>query len=420
MRGLVIKSGVLSIALATGVAVVGLSAASAPAYAQGKGKKGEKAAAGASGYSNEFIALAAPIQQKITAADAVKNDKAALQAALAGLPQQIAQAEAAAKTPKDRLAAGQFNFNLGILTNNIPLVKRGGQAMLASGQLDAAQAATIQGVLAQIGGDPVTQAVDAQVKANNPRGALAELRRAVTSQPAGQRAPATWYDRALQIADANQLGSEAIYWSALRVEHHPGNLSWLSAAQVLNKYGSQEPQDKLDVFRLMARSGGLNNDARLVGREYFNYADLANLRGFYNEAVTVIDQGLAAGALTSAQTAQIRRAASSRVAADRASLAGQESRGRAAADGIPALAAADLYLSFGQPAKAEELYKVALQKGGARFDRNRALTRLGMVQFDQGKYAEARDSFSKVTGPRAQVARMWLALINQRGGTRPA
>jgi hypothetical protein len=56
-------------------------------------------------------------------------------------------------------------------------------------------------------------------------------------------------------------------------------------------------------------------------------------------------------------------------------------------------------------AKAEELYKLALAKPGV--DANRALTRLGIAQFDQRKYVEAQASFAKVTGPRMPLARLW-------------
>ena len=69
---------------------------------------------------------------------------------------------------------------------------------------------------------------------------------------------------------------------------------------------------------------------------------------------------------------------------------------------------------LGNAAQAEELYKAALN-GGA--DANIALTRLGIAQYDQGKYAEAKANFEKVAGIRQPIARLWLALIASKAGT---
>ena len=408
MPGTVRKSRVLAIALATGTAVASVMTGIAPAQAQAA-KKGSAPA----GFSKEFIAVAAPVQQKLDAASQAKADPAGLQAALAGVPAMVAQAEAAAKTPRDKMAAGQFVMQLGALTNDPAMVQRGGQAMLASGQLDAQQTAQIRGMLQGLGGDAIAQKVEAQIKANNPRGALAELRTAVANQPAGQPAPASWFARATQIAVTSNIADEALYWSARQAEVYPNSRNWLAATQTVKQFGALDPQEKLDLFRLMSRSGALNNEPRFVASEYMEYADMANLRGFYGEAVRVVDQGRSAGALTGTQGAQLRSAANAKVASDRASLPGQERDARAAPTGVPALATADVYLSFGEPAKAEELYKLALEKGGV--DRDRALTRLGIAQFDQGKYAAAQDNFSKVTAQRRlPIARLWLTLIGQK------
>lgn len=411
------RGSALAIAMAVGLAVTGAGVSVQPAYAQGK--KGEQ------GNSPAFVAAAQPLLEKVNAAVTAQQGNqgdAQVNAALAGAPAMLAQAEAAVKTPRDRLMAGQLAMQIGLLTNDSALAQRGIKAMLASGQLDAAQTAQMQQTLQKLAAvpqaDPLLTQVDSYVQANNPNAALAQLRKAVSG--AGTRqVPEAYLMRGIQIADKAGNAGEALFFSSKLAEQHPSNLTWLTATQVLNKYGSQEPQDKLDVFRLMSRSGGLNAEPRFTGREYADYADAANLRGYYSEAVKVIDQGRATGALTGTQGNQIRAAASGKLSADRASLPSQERDARAAGNGIPALATADAYLNYGEAAKAEELYRLALQKGGLDADRtNRALTRLGIAQFDQGKYAEARESFGKVSGQRAQLARLWLVLVNQKSGAR--
>ena len=80
--------------------------------------------------------------------------------------------------------------------------------------------------------------------------------------------------------------------------------------------------------------------------------------------------------------------------------------------------AADALLSYGEPANAEELYTIALGKPGA--DMPRVLTRLGIAQVDQGKYAAAQETFAKVTGKRQPIARLWSSYAASKVMPTPA
>ena len=182
---------------------------------------------------------------------------------------------------------------------------------------------------------------------------------------------------------------------------------------MVRTFGGLDVQAMLDLFRLMDRSGALENDPKFVHSEYKEYIESADPRRLPGEVVRVIDKGIASGALAQSDTwvAEARQNASGRVGADKASLAGEVS-GAKAAGGVRALGLGDAFLSYGNAAQAEELYKAALN--GAT-DANVALTRLGIAQYDQGKYADAKANFEKVTGPRQPVARLWLALIGSKG-----
>ena len=79
---------------------------------------------------------------------------------------------------------------------------------------------------------------------------------------------------------------------------------------------------------------------------------------------------------------------------------------------MTATGAADAFLSYGEAAKAEALYNIALAKPGA--EKDRLLTRLGIAQLDQGKHAEAQASFGKVTGPRRNIAQLWSLYAAQK------
>lgn len=123
----------------------------------------------------------------------------------------------------------------------------------------------------------------------------------------------------------------------------------------------------------------------------------------------VAESGVKAGVLRANDpfVADAMSQAKGRIAADKASLPALDREARAGKDGRSALAMADAYLSYDDAAKAEEMYKMALEKGNV--DKDRALTRLGIAQVDQDKFEEAKASFAQVGGARASLARLWSA-----------
>ena len=126
----------------------------------------------------------------------------------------------------------------------------------------------------------------------------------------------------------------------------------------------------------------------------------------------VIDKGMASGALSGAYVTESRTLANARMAADKASLPASAAKAASSSSGVEALSTGDAYLNYGDAAKAEALYKMALSKSGV--DKDRVLTRLGIAQFDQGKYADARASFKQIGGARTSLARLWLAFVNSK------
>ena len=76
------------------------------------------------------------------------------------------------------------------------------------------------------------------------------------------------------------------------------------------------------------------------------------------------------------------------------------------------VAAGDAFISYDDPAKAEAFYQIAMTKPGV--DMGRVLTRLGIAQADQGKYADAQATFAKVEGVRKPIAQLWLIYVTQK------
>ena len=426
------------------VAGIALGLGASPAMAQKK-PKAEKAAKGQAktGFSKEFSVAAQPLQAKLEAVRVAKAKvdakdpagQAELDAALAGAPAMMAAAEAAIMNADDRLVAGQFAINLGGYVGDVAMRQRGAKNMIDSGKLEAAKVpefqyylgsfayankdyATAQTALAAAlaGGHPADDAAelmaDSFAKANNPKGGLDAMRKVVDARrAAGKPVPGSWLRRANTIAYNNKLGPEAIDWAILQVQLQPNNFNWLGSSQMVRQFSGFGPQETLDLFRLMIRSGALDNEAKYVSNEYKEYIEAADPRRLPGEVVKVIDKGTAAGALSGAWVTDARATASGRIAADKASLGGQANTAR---DGNGVAAVADAYLNYGDAAKAEELYAAALTKGAT--DKDRVLTRLGIAQVDQGKWAEAKDSFSKVSGARNNLAKLWLIYVAQKSG----
>lgn len=426
--GLIGKSA-MALVLAAGIGAGALSVTTTAAVAK------EKKAAKAS-YSKEFVAAAGPIQKTINGIEDAKKKGATAeqQLAMAGSASaELTAAEAAIKTELDRFAAGQFAVTLGGVLNDAGMRQRGMKNMLDSGMVPAENVADYQfylGNFAYSAKDyaaaiaaltPIVQAnykessaaellADAYDQQGQHAQALDALKMALDARKAAnQPVPDDWFKRANVIAYKNNLGPQAIAWSTMMVENDPTPLNWLGASQLVRQFGTFTNQESLDLGRLLLRSGGLQNDPKYVEREYVEYIEAADPRRLPGEVAKVAEMGVKAGILKTSDpfVSDALAQARGRIAADKASLPALDREARAGKDGRSALAMADAYLSYDDAAKAEEMYKMAIEKGGV--DMDRAYTRLGISQVDQDKFEDAKASFAKVGGARTALARLWSA-----------
>jgi tetratricopeptide (TPR) repeat protein len=103
-----------------------------------------------------------------------------------------------------------------------------------------------------------------------------------------------------------------------------------------------------------------------------------------------------------------------RIGEDRAGLAAQIQQARSASAGRQARIAGDVLYGYGRYAEAADLYRVALTKSGE--DANLVNTRLGASLAMAGQKAAAETALRAVTGTRAELAGLWMAWLNRRGG----
>lgn len=410
----------LALALAGG-AVLGTAALSGPALAQRQQQQQSPS------LSRNFQ----PVYQLVADATNTSGDLAAARA-------QIPALLAAIGSEYDRFFAGNIMLQLGAKSSDRALQKQGLELMLASGQGSAAdnglfhyflgglafdtgdyaaalregQASLADGFLGNFAEkqDPWLLVADAYFKLGRNQEGLAFLKSTIEQRrAAGQPIRDEWIARSIAVAYQQNMAQEAGEFSALLVESNPSPGNWMQALQVVNALMQSDAQARLDVLRLMALTGALSQRG-----EFENYVAVLDPRVLASEAGRILEAGVQKGVFTASDPfyADNKRLADSRasleadLAADYAAEAGSASNGRSAFN------AGDVYLSLGQHAKAEEMFALALQKGGV--DRDQVLTRLGIAQIHQGKNVEAKASFAQVAGQRAAIARLWTLYADTR------
>lgn len=411
----------LAVALATGAAV-GVTALEAPAYAQKKKKKDDEQPK--KDYSKGFVAVYAPLSQLVAGEGA---DHAAAKA-------QIPALLAAIETQDDRHAAGTLIYSLGTSSQDLATQRQGVSLLLESGRVATEQLGLYNFLAGQLAFQAkdfaaartyVQAAIDAGYTDNDPEVLIAEayfgedklaeglaaLNTAISNRiAAGGEVPLNWFARGISVAYGANMGQPAADLATKMVEHHPSRDTWGDAIAIQRNFFNYESQELIDLLRLAARTNSLRNE-----RDYVEYIEAADPRRLPGEVKRTIDAGVAAGLLNTSDlfVSDARTVANSRIAADQADLPSLERDARAASSSaVTAMAAGDAFLSYEQPAKAEEMYNIALSKPGV--DTARVLTRLGIAQIDQGKVAEAEQTFAKVQGARQAIARLWAVYAKQK------
>lgn len=416
--------------VALGVGLVLGSAAmvgTAPADAQ-RLKKGQAAQPAGRNFniSKEERAVLLPVQNAITA-----KDWATAQAALPA-------AAAAAQSPDARYAVGRFQLEIGIGINNVGLQAQGLDNLIASGQVPAADLPVIyrnRGVLANNANekakaeaafarvaeltpnDPEALINLAQVKNDlrKPKEAVPLITRAIEmKRSAGQPVDESWYKYALKMAFDGRsdpaLRQASVALSRQLVAAYPTKENWRDALLIFRDTSSLDPAAELDVLRFMRSSGALAGE-----RDWFDLADGLYRAGNYGEAKAVLDDGVAKRMIDpkKAAFAELIRLNNARLNGDRASLAGEETKAMAGANGALALKIGDAFYGYGEHAKAIALYRAALTKGGV--DANLVNTRIAMAQLASGDRAGAEATFKSLTGTRGDLGAFWVAWLARSG-----
>jgi tetratricopeptide (TPR) repeat protein len=405
-------SASLALALAAGFATL----AAGPAAAQKKEKESKTAGKAPApeltpAYRKSFIEVQAA-QKAGNAAD---------------FATKLAALEPLAISADEKYYLGAMRFELSKLTKDKATTRKGINEMIASQSKLTTNLAELiynAGALAYEAGDyqdalaKLTQAdqagskdinrfllgAEANFKLSQIPAGLGYLRKGVEQQKAsGQAVPQDWYRRALGMSMKGKLTNELTTWSMDLVRAYPTATNWRDALVLYRDGARLDPLVQLDVFRLMRQTKALAGE-----KDFYDYAEVANARALPGEAKAVIEEGFANNAVskTSKPVNEMLALVNGKIGADKASVASDEKRARASADGKIAANTGNAYLGYGDYTKAIELFKLALSKGGV--DNDAVNTRLGIALAMMGQKEEARTAFKAVTGPqRATVAQFW-------------
>lgn len=402
---------------------VGAATFATPAFA--REKKTEEASKGPK--------LSAEVRKQLV--DAQTKQKAGDNAgALAAL--RLAE-QAPNRTPDDNYYIANLKIGIGQATKDNAVIKEGLEGALASGQATPEQQITFNRVL----GDLAVNAKDyptatryyqavLQAKpedtevANNlarlafdnralaPQARIAAIRTATElSEKQGKKPEEFLYQARLQVAFDAKLQSEIEPAAKALIAAYPSPKNWESAIYAFRGGHKLDDQTDLDTYRLQRAVGAMTGEG-----QYLDYAQSAQMRGLPAESRAVLNEGVAKKVVDPSKPNYqelSRIATTAKVTADRASLAPLDRQSRTSPTGKLANATADGYFSHGEYAKAAELYRIALTKGG--IDTARTNTRLGIALAMSGDKAGAESAFKAVSGsPRADLAQYWLIWMTQK------
>ena len=348
----------------------------------------------------------------------------------AAVPAKVATAQKAAKTPVDRYLISQLQLKAALAAKDNAGIATAIDGVANSGYVDKTKAAALyQSLGASLYNDkqfaPAAAAFQKAVAANpNDAEALAML--GESQNALGQKAESiASFQRAIQLGSASGAKPrEEMYKRAVSLAYnakapaavdlgrqwiaaYPGPDSWKNGIAIYRNLTTPDVEGTLDLLRLMQATGALNSAA-----DYNLYATAAADQANYAEAQAAINAGIAAKIVDPASpmfrdTVAGLKAKKIPTEADLAEAVKMSQTGTAL------VRVGNGYYGLGQYAKAADLYRQAIAKGGT--DADVANLHLGMALARAGDKAGATAAFNAVGGTRADIAKYWLLYLQTHG-----
>lgn len=421
------------IALATAlIAATGSIAIAPPAFA----KKKEEAKPGG-------LTVSAPIRAAVTAADAAIKAKDFTTAET-----QVALMETGATSDDERYVAQAYRFQLEAnkLGDNGNTAVLGPllDALMANPKTPATEIGRFAYIRANVAYNAkqypvalanykraadagyttpnlILQTARAKIQTGDAVGGVADIERQVAAdKAAGKKSDEDLYKYAITALQKTPDTAGTMRWTRDWLYNYNTTDNWHTAIYVFGFQGENDrkitKKERIDLFRLLRATKSLTGE-----REYLEYADLAVQTANGTEAKAVLAEGTSAGKIQAANSsAKLTLGEANSLLAREGALAVQEKRAVAGADGLEANGVGDFALGNGNYAKAIEMYKLALSKGGAKLEKDEVNTHLGIAYMGAGDKASAKAAFALVTtGLRGQIANLWMVWADAPGAPVP-
>ena len=192
------------------------------------------------------------------------------------------------------------------------------------------------------------------------------------------------------------------------VAYYPKPNYWNNLLYTMMRADGNTDRHTLNIYRLMQDTKTLQQ-----GSDYTEMAQIALDQGTPGEAVSIIEQGLAANVFedktSKDRNQRLLDSAKKAAATDKAGLTKFETEAKAAKTGEADIALGRGFLSYGMNDKAEEAFARGMGKGGVK-NADEAQILLGIAQLRQGKKDEAVKSFKAVKSTDAtfqRLAKLW-------------
>jgi tetratricopeptide (TPR) repeat protein len=347
----------------------------------------------------------------------------------ANVPAKVAAAQAVASTKEDRYLIGKLQLDAALAAKDNAALASAIDTIAGSGYVDSAKVA---GLYMDLGSTFYNNKQYAQAQSAYQKAAAADPRN--VEIPAligeslfaqGQKAEAAAaFQRAIQVrVAAGQKPDENLLKRATIIAYdaglplasdlgrqwavaYPSAESWRNSIAIYRNLSHPDVEGTLDLLRLMQATGSLSAPG-----DYGLFARAAAEQNNFNEAQAVLDAGIAAKVVNPAD-GEFHDLVAGLKAKQKATAADLAVATKTAANGMALLRIGDRYYAMGDYAKAAELYRMAIGKPGV--DAAVANLHIGMALARSGDKAGATAALNAVTGPRADIAKFWLAYVNQK------
>lgn len=346
---------------------------------------------------------------------------------LASVPAKVAAAQAVASTPDDKYAIGQLQLKAALAAKDNAAMATAIDAIASSGFVEAATSSKLYASLGTTyyNDKQYAQAASAFQKGSalDPNNAELYTLLGEAKFAQGQKADAiTAFQRAVQLQRAAgvkpdekllkrvvSVAYEARSPAAMELARewataYPSAESWRNSIAIYRNMAHPDVEGTLDLLRLMQLTG------TLTAGEYALYAESAADQSNFNEAQAAIDAGVAAHVVDTS-SAQFRDIVNGLKGKPKATATDLEAAAKMSPSALNLLRIGDRYYGMGNYTKAADVYRQVLAKPGA--DKDLANLHLGMALARGGDKAGAAAALKAVAGERADIAKFWLAYVQQ-------